>query len=359
MIKKVAIIYSGGKYWGGIETLTSHLFKYYPKEKVNLIFFSLGEWPLTKKIRDLGGQTVVYNKTRIQPFMVIKMAKEAKKQGISLFVSGGIVADSYGRAASLFSGIPHLSTIHSSFNNDYPHFLKRTIYKVLVALTSWKTSHYITVSEYLKNQIVKKGVGPKKVSVVYNGVILEKHNIKKEKPTQNELTVTSIGRLHPVKGFDLLIESMKEVNETKLFIFGEGSEKEKLQGKIDQSHLGGRVKLAGFASDTVKVFEDTDIYVQSSLSEGFGLGVVEAMLYGLPIVVTPCGSLPEIIEDGKTGLVSKSTDPKDIAFAINRLISDPKLRQTLAEGAHNVAAKRFDINKWAQNTIEVYLKVAK
>lgn len=354
-MKKVAIIYSGAKHWGGIETLTLNLFKYYQKEKVELVFFSLGNWPLAKKIKELGAETVVFSKTRFQPLTILKIAREAKKRNVKLFVSGGLVADSYCRAASLFSGIKHLSMVHSSFNLDYPDKIKRGVYRFLISISRWRTSHYITVSEFLKKELVKKGIKPEKIKVIYNGVTL---NVEpKKKIPGKTITITSVGRLHPVKGYDLLIPAMKEVSGAHLLIYGEGIEKSKLQKLIDGNNLSDSVRLAGFASDTLKVYEKTDIYVQPSLSEGFGLGVVEAMLYGLPIVVTPCGSLPEIIEDDKTGKITKSTDPEDIAYAINELVRNPKKREELGEAARKYAMINFDIKNWAKKVTETFLEV--
>lgn len=355
MVKKVSIIYSGAKNWGGVETLTKNLFKYYDKSKIELIFYSLGEWPLTEEIRKEGAQIRVFPKTRFQPLTIFKIAKKAKQEKVELFSSGGLVADSYARAASLFSGIPHLSFAHSDFDLDYHNSAVKFVYKLAVLISRWKTKKYIAVSNYLRKQLLKDGIKPEKVTVIWNGV--EEKEILKVK--NDRLTLTSIGRLHPVKGYDSLIYAMTKIKDADLLIFGDGSEKEKLEKLISELNLSDRVKLMGYTADTKDVYSKTDIYIQPSKSEGFGLTVVEAMLYGLPIVVTPCGSLPELINDGKTGIVSKSTLPGDIAVAITGLINNEGLRIKIGNEAKNYAKENFDVNEWAGKVTEVFKECSK
>lgn len=353
--KKIAIIYSGGKYWGGIETIILNLFEHYDKNGMNLVMFSLGAWPLNEAVKEVGGEVVEFSKTRFQPFTIFKIARMAKRLGVNLLVSGGLVADSYARAASLVSLIPHLSFIHSDFNLEYPNPLLRFVYRGTILASRWKTKHYIAVSGYLKERAIKGGIKDSKVKVIYNGIEIKPC----EKENHQGTRVTSVGRLHKIRGYDLLIRAAKHLKEGQVLIYGEGPEKNRLKELIGEMGLEKKVKLMGYASNIFDVFKETDIYVQPSRSEGFGLAVAEAMAVGLPVVVTPTGSLGEIVRDQKTGIVSRSTRPKDIADAINKLILNPSLRQRISVAAAEYAKKEFEVKRWAEKVTDAFLGVCK
>ena len=95
------------------------------------------------------------------------------------------------------------------------------------------------------------------------------------------------------------------------------------------------------------------------MSEGFGLTVVEAMLAGRPVIVTPAGALKEIVNNGITGIISKSTEPKDLADSILKMLEDKELGKELSVCARNYAVREFDPEKWANKTIKAYLEVTK
>jgi glycosyltransferase involved in cell wall biosynthesis len=268
-----------------------------------------------------------------------------------------VVSNAYGRAAALLSARPVLTVIHSEHDFDYPNKILRWLYAVIEKLTRWKTASYITVSEYLKDGLIKNGIKSGKIAVIYNAVTplpIKKTTKKKD------LVIGSIGRLHPVKNYDALISAMKDLpKEAKLVIAGEGEERESLEKIIVENSLGDRVELLGYVKDIPGFLSSVDIYVQPSLSEGFGLTVIEAMQAGLAVVVSPGGALPELVEDGKTGIVAKGFSAKELTGALNKVIEDKKLRSELAEAGKKEALNKFKVEEWADKTVEAYLGVAK
>jgi glycosyltransferase involved in cell wall biosynthesis len=203
-----------------------------------------------------------------------------------------------------------------------------------------------------------------KIEVVYNGIDFGKLNCNYSTPITNEILVLgSVGRLHEVKGFDLLVEGISKIEDKKtiLHIWGEGEERKNLEHLIKSLDLNERVILkgSGYSVGMREIIKDIDIYVQPSRSEGFGLAVAEAMGCGVPVVVTPAGSLPEIVQHNKTGIVAKSFTPEDIALAINELVSNKKLREELSKSAYEYSRKQFGVDEWIDKTISVYLEAAK
>lgn len=373
MKKKIAIIYSGGKYWGGIETYLENLFKYYDKNKFELVLLSLGEWEVTKRLSQKSkienqndkSKIKIFSKKRVRTKTIAEIVDYVQKENISLIVTMGIVSNFYGRLAAKKSGTPNLTVVHSDMDLDYPGLYKRLPFKFSDKILRSVTKKYITVSKYLKEKLIELGIPGKKIEVIYNGVVPDSHaefiSASQEIPKQfrdDEIVVGSIGRLHKVKRFENLVKAMQFLpQKIKLVIYGEGKERQNLERLVQELKLDDRVSLLGFL-DSEKALPDVDIYIQPSLSEGFGLTVVEAMLLEKPIIVSPYGALPELIENGKTGLVAKSTNPKDIVAAINRLIDDAELRDRLGNAAKDFAQKEFDVKKWAEKVTEVFLEVA-
>jgi glycosyltransferase involved in cell wall biosynthesis len=166
-----------------------------------------------------------------------------------------------------------------------------------------------------------------------------------------------------VKNYEELIlavgDLVKKGLSVTLEIAGDGVEREKLERVIKENELGERVKLLGWQKDLNKLRQTWDVYVQSSLTEGFGIAVVEAMQSGLPVVVTPGGALPELVIDGQTGIVAKGFGSQEIAEAIKRMISDKEQMQKMAAEGQKFVANNFGIEKWAKDTLEAYKEAAK
>lgn len=355
--KKIAILYSGGKYFGGIETYLLNLFNTIDKDDFGLELLSLGEWELTKRMELLGHKVVVFSPKRVNIRSVNLIGDYLKENQFSLIESQGTVANAYARLISLIYKIPNLVTVHSDLSSDYANYMVRSIYKIIEKLTRFPTVKYIAVSKYLKKQLVKSGLSTSKITVVYNGSDFPAPKARPHK----RLVIGSVGRLHPVKGYDLLINAFALIDNRRLRlkIAGVGEELDDLKSLAKNLGISERVEFVGFQKDIYKFLDTVDVYVQSSLSEGFGLSVVEAMSQSLPVVVTPAGSLVEIVDDGKTGIISKDFSPQLIADSITKLVSNYEFSKRMGENARESVTKNFDIKKWTEDTAKVYKEILK
>ena len=355
--KKVAILYSGGHYFGGIERYLINLFENIDKNDIELELLSFGEWPLTDQLKELGFKAVIFSQKRINPMSIFKIGRYLKDNNFNLLVSQGTVANFYARKISFIYKVPNLVTVHSNQADDYSNLLVRYAYKIIDRTTRSPTKKYLAVSDYLKLQMLKSGLSKDKITVVYNGLKFPEPNPKAHKG----LIIGSVGRLHPVKGYDLLIRALAKLpnKNIQLKIAGVGKDLEKLKNLARELGIDDKVKFVGFKKDIYKFLNSLDIYIQSSVNEGFGLAVIEAMSQRLPIIVTPVGSLKEIVKDGKTGIISKDSWPDSLADAISNYIENPKLAKNISKNARNYVIENFDINIWAKKTAEVYIKVSR
>ncbi|MDD5693095.1 MAG: glycosyltransferase family 4 protein [Patescibacteria group bacterium] len=362
--KKVLIIYSGAKIWGGIETYLENLFKYYDHDKLELVLVSMGEWELTNKLESQKYKVKSLSGKRIRFKTISEIAELTKAEKANLIVSQGVVANFYARLAAKKAKIPQLTTIHSNLEYDYPDGAIRLAYRLSDRLFRRNTSHFITVSKYLKDELVRSGISASKVTAIYNGIDEEaiKSTSSSHMSTVKGLTtVGSIGRFHYTKGYHNLIEAFTYLRElpVNLVIYGDGEERKSLEELIERLDLSDKVVLPGYTRNIGSVLANLNIYVQSSLMEGFGLTVIEAMLAGRPTIVTPVGSLPELVNDGKTGLITGDTEPESIAVAIKTLVENKELAKKLANEGQIEAKKKYSIKKWLNETEKVYLGATK
>ena len=164
----------------------------------------------------------------------------------------------------------------------------------------------------------------------------------------NNKIIISAGRLNYQKGFDLLIEAMSIVvtkhNDWILHIYGKGACKEELEKQIRSLHLEKNVILKGNSNDLAKAYLDSSLYVLPSRFEGFGLVLIEAASFGLPIVSFDCPSGPSDILKDDLGILVPNGNVKQLAGAIIRMIEDPQLRMSYARKGEKIV-ERYDEEK--------------
>lgn len=349
---KIAIIYSGGQHFGGIESYLMNLFENIDKDSFELELLSLGDWQLTERLKRGGYRVVVFSDKRVNLGTISALGRYLKQHNLDLLVSQGTVANAYARAVSLIYKVPNLVTVHSDQAGDYQNVLVRSIYLLIEKMTRFPTKNYIAVSNYLRERLVKNGVPAGKIDVVYNGLDFPKSTNKPHK----RLVIGSVGRLHHVKGYDLLIEAfaLMDNKRLRLKIAGSGGKYEDLKKLATSLGVSDRVEFVGFKKDIYEFLDTIDVYVQTSRSEGFGMSVIEAMSQALPVVVTPAGSLNEIVSDGKTGFVSQDFSPKSIADALSRAVDNYELSKKAGEKAEEFVKRNFNIKSWIKNTEKIY-----
>jgi glycosyltransferase involved in cell wall biosynthesis len=173
--------------------------------------------------------------------------------------------------------------------------------------------------------------------------------------------VVACGRLKPLKGFAHLIDALAEVRKTipaHLWIVGEGEQRAELERKAERLGLQGCVRLLGFHENPYRYMAAADVFVLSSLFEGFGNVIVEAMACGAPVVATDCPYGPrDIIRDGETGLLVEPASADSLARGILRVLTDGELKKRLA--ANGLARSLdFEAESIAGEYGELFLRIA-
>lgn len=156
--------------------------------------------------------------------------------------------------------------------------------------------------------------------------------------THSGKRMISVGRLHPQKGYDLLIPAMEPVFKSHpdwhLDIFGEGDERDRLQEQIDVLGLCRHISLKGYTNDIRSELSQSDICLVSSRYEGFPMAILESLASGLPVVSFDCPEGPGELLKNEAGILVPPEDTVVFSDAVNRMIKDPALRDSCRENGY-------------------------
>lgn len=214
-----------------------------------------------------------------------------------------------------------------------------------------------TVSNRLRQRLINASrVNSEKIVVVPVYVAGRKNTEDKNYEPKDKVVLLTVARLVPVKNIAMQLQALadlfKENLPAELWIVGDGPEKNNLADKCKELGIAQQVKFWGWQNDTEKFYNQADIFLLTSDSEGWPLVIVEAAQYGLPVIMTDVGSAGELIVDNISGLVIPVDDAVALTAAIKKLTADQSLRQKLGVAAQQ---KANQLLSWS-DTLDLYKK---
>ncbi len=166
----------------------------------------------------------------------------------------------------------------------------------------------------------------------------------------------------PHKGQKFLVEAaaivVREMPEARFLLIGEGELHDALEHQIKHLHLAQHIVLTGFRADVLGVLKGLDLFVMSSVTEGLGTALLDAMALGRPIVATRAGGILEVVLHGETGLLVPPRDAPALAAGILDLLRDPERRRRLAAAGLARVRDRFSVDRMVEGTLAVYVGLA-
>ncbi len=223
----------------------------------------------------------------------------------------------------------------------------------------------IAVSRSIVRKIADEHRTGAPVRLIYNGVDLQRYDHQGASTLRDEFGMESgsqivgvVARLEPEKGHQTLIEAwphvLREVPDAYLLIVGEGSRRDFLEQWAAAHKVAHRVIFTGRRDDVPAVTAALDVAVLPSWREAQGLSILEAMALSRPVVASDVGGIPEMIEDGVTGLLVEHDNPVALAAALVRLLRDRAYADTIARAGHDLVHERFCVELMVKAIEEIY-----
>jgi glycosyltransferase involved in cell wall biosynthesis len=224
----------------------------------------------------------------------------------------------------------------------------------------------IAVSKSIERKIADEHRDGAPVRLIYNGVDLDRYDHQEPCCTLRDeygmepgsQIVGVVARLEPEKGHLTLLDAwphvLRSVPDAYLLMVGEGSQREALAARAAENRVAHRVVFTGRRDDVPAVTAALDVAVLPSHREAQGLSILEAMALSRPVVASDVGGIPEMIEDGVTGLLVPHDQPEALAAAIVRLLTDHSLADTIARAAHDLVHDRFCVQLMVRSVEEIY-----
>lgn len=240
--------------------------------------------------------------------------------------------------------------------------------RLLDAAYATRISAIVGVSNYVANRNRRRfSSRPGKVRAIYNGIDLRRFESAMERPrgtaaSQSPLSVVAVAHLIREKGLEYLIRGAALAGDAvgHVRVVGDGPEQARLESLASELGIAQRVSFLGLRDDVHGLMSGSDVFVHPAVwHEAFGLTIAEAMACGRPIVASHVGAIPELIEDGASGLLVPPGDAPAIAAALVRLAADAELRARLGTGARRRAEQMFDVRASAEAHIETCEQVAR
>lgn len=275
-------------------------------------------------------------------------------------------ADLYGLPASVRAAVPYrVSTRH---NDD--RFRKMPVLKWLNQNAARKADKVISISGALERFVTEvEGIPADKVQTIRYGLTADAAGCSAEEARKilqaepDEQTILFIGRLIEQKGVDILLRAFAQVTKhhsmARLRIVGDGNLRTELEALSESLRLTEVVQFFGWVEDAQRLMPGSDMVLVPSRWEGFGLVTLEAMRHAKPLIASAVSALPEIIVDGKTGLLVPPNDVGALAQALDVLLTDTGRAQAMGAAGRQRLIDVFSVEKMVNATANLYQEVVR
>jgi glycosyltransferase involved in cell wall biosynthesis len=302
-------------------------------------------------------ELVISATTAITAFFSVMRAHRRQSFDV-IHLHGDYFEAALGAVLGKLLGIPAVVTVHAGLNEG-------SLYQRVAGLAWRRVSQILVHAEEIKPELEALGVDPEHISFSHTAIWADRFDRPGEMtPAMSDtVTIASVGRLHPMKGYRYLVEAaalMPADVPFRLIVAGDGPERAELAALVEQTN--SPIEFLGEISnaDVPHLLWGADLYVQPSVSlpgqrEAKPVAVQEAMAAGLPIVATPSGGIKDMVKDGVNGALVPERDPQALADALTKLMADPSARARIRE-TNREQGRGYDWSHVARQVEETYKK---
>lgn len=273
-------------------------------------------------------------------------------------------SDLFGLASARRLAVPWISTVHGWIANDWKGRFRTSLDKLVLR----QADHVIAVSEETRGRL-GRWADSERCTVIPNALRVDRYRPcrgpgafrAEHRVAADEVLIANIGRLSPEKGQRYFLAAARNLVERyrnlRFVLFGLGPDQESLERLIFDYRLGDRVIFAGYRDNMGVIYNEIDLVVQSSLTEGMPNVVLESLLMEVPVIATDVGGTGEVLKDGETGMLVAPGDHALLASAIERFIGNRMEFSRMAQAGRVDIQARFDHVARVERLANVYHKV--
>jgi glycosyltransferase involved in cell wall biosynthesis len=324
----------------------------------------VGEW--ASELEDIGIEVVALDRQPgFHPSLGHRIAQQATRRGVDVLHCHHYTPFVYGGLARVERrGLSVLYTEHGRLSDAAPTLKRRLVTPLLARLAN----EMYAVSEDLRRYLISAGFPAARVGVITNGIHVgsapDAEAVRRAKRLLGAIDdrpiAAAIGRLDPVKDLSVLLDAFAQLSqrEARLVIIGDGPEAQQLLSHATTHGLEGRVQFLGYRQDVRELYPGVDLLVNTSISEGISLTLLEAMAACVPIVATAVGGTPEVVVDGVTGLLVPPRSPSAVAIALDELLQSPDRRRHMSIAGRARVEEFFTFERMASLYFAAYVRLA-
>lgn len=345
---------------GGMESYVCNLVERLPADRFKVTCLCPYESEVTATLRRLGCEVFVTFMAEDPLWRSIQTAVEIiRHQHIDVIHAHLPKAHVLAGIAGSLTQTPVVATVHGMEITTEDFSISRTCH-----------SHLVVVCHQGRNQALALGMPPEDVTLIPNGVDLEKfvpltagNSLRSAFDVPPEAPLIGfVGRLDWVKGPDQFVRAVEVVHKKRpdahFVLVGRGPMENELVTLIDHLGLGDCIHVAGLRTDTWNIYPALDVLVQTSRVEGMPLVLLEAMACGCPIVAMGVGGVLELVEVYSTGLLAAPGDWEGVGSALLALLAEPAQMKQMGQAARRRAEQHFNLQNSVRLTGELFCRLA-
>ncbi|MBZ0309077.1 MAG: glycosyltransferase family 4 protein [Anaerolineae bacterium] len=290
------------------------------------------------------------------PGFFMKLVRYLRQQKPDIVHTHLVHAETYAIPAARLAGVPMV--VNSSHNDD--PFRHHPVFKVRSRIL-WRLTHQgIAISDAIRQFLIEvEGAKPEQVRTIYYGLTPSPAlGTNNSGVGENVRMIGSVCRLVPQKGISYALEAVKLLlpyyPTLKYMIVGDGVLRNELEQQAKKLGISTHVHFLGWRQDVKEQMAQFEIFLAPSLWEGFGLVFLEAMGQALPIVTSRVSAIPEVVQDGITGILVPPQNSDALAEAIKKLLDNPDLAQKMGAAGHERLETVFAPQHMIDQTAALY-----
>lgn len=279
-------------------------------------------------------------------------------------------AGALGRLAAILCRVPVIvHTYHGHVLHGYFSPRKTQVFVGIEKMLARGTSRLLAVTPQVRDDLLARDIGrPEQYTVVPLGFDLERFEnaarlrgeLRRELGLAADVPMVGIvARLVPIKAHEVFLAAaakvLQSVPSCRFLIVGDGERRAELEAMGQQMGIAASLIFMGWRADLARIYADLDVVALTSKNEGSPVALIEGMACTRPAVATRVGGVPDVIEDGVTGLLAPDGDAEAVAAGIERLLRDPAFAAGLASAAHDKVMARYAATRLLKDLDRMYV----